>query len=101
MELLGALEHSQIRSVLTRGHIFLNTSLTEAYCMAIVEAASCGLVLKLFFQQLHLLLFSSQLIRLYRLQVVSTRVGGIPEVLPPELIYLTEPDVPCKRYSIV
>lgn len=31
-----------------------------------------------------------------RLQVVSTRVGGIPEVLPPELIYLTEPDVPCK-----
>ncbi|XP_026677994.1 N-acetylglucosaminyl-phosphatidylinositol biosynthetic protein [Diaphorina citri] len=28
------------------------------------------------------------------LQVVSTRVGGIPEVLPPELIYLTEPNVP-------
>ncbi|KAE8750952.1 hypothetical protein FOCC_FOCC002380 [Frankliniella occidentalis] len=70
VELLGALEHSQIRNVLTRGHIFLNTSLTEAYCMAIVEAASCGL------------------------QVVSTRVGGIPEVLPPQLIYLTEPDVP-------
>ncbi|KAF5282726.1 hypothetical protein FQR65_LT02723 [Abscondita terminalis] len=52
------------------GHIFLNTSLTEAYCMAIVEAASCGL------------------------QVVSTKVGGIPEVLPNELIYLTEPTVP-------
>lgn len=44
VELLGALEHCQIRNVLTRGHIFLNTSLTEAYCMAIVEAASCGLV---------------------------------------------------------
>lgn len=40
--LLGSLEHSQVRSVLTRGHIFLNTSLTEAYCMAIVEAAACG-----------------------------------------------------------
>ncbi|KAI2598730.1 phosphatidylinositol glycan anchor biosynthesis class A, partial [Homo sapiens] len=26
-----------------QGHIFLNTSLTEAFCMAIVEAASCGL----------------------------------------------------------
>ncbi|XP_054267561.1 phosphatidylinositol N-acetylglucosaminyltransferase subunit A-like [Macrosteles quadrilineatus] len=69
VELLGSLEHSQVRDVLTQGHIFLNTSLTEAYCMAIVEAASCGL------------------------QVVSTRVGGIPEVLPPDLIYLTEPTV--------
>lgn len=37
--------------------------------MAIVEAASCGL------------------------QVVSTKVGGIPEVLPNELITLTEPNV--------
>lgn len=37
--------------------------------MAIVEAASCGL------------------------QVVSTKVGGIPEVLPHELILLTEPNV--------
>lgn len=40
--LLGSLEHSEIRHVLNKGHIFLNTSLTEAYCMAIVEAASCG-----------------------------------------------------------
>lgn len=38
--------------------------------MAIVEASSCGL------------------------QVVSTKVGGIPEVLPSDLIYLTEPTVP-------
>ncbi|CAL7942696.1 unnamed protein product [Xylocopa violacea] len=68
--LLGSLEHSQIKHVLNKGHIFLNTSLTEAYCMAIVEAASCGL------------------------QVVSTKVGGIPEVLPPDLIYLVEPTVP-------
>lgn len=67
--LLGALEHADVRNVLTRGQIFVNTSLTEAYCMAIVEAASCGL------------------------QVVSTRVGGIPEVLPEELIILTEPTV--------
>lgn len=37
--------------------------------MAIVEAASCGL------------------------QVVSTKVGGIPEVLPSSLIILTEPNV--------
>ncbi|XP_050505677.1 phosphatidylinositol N-acetylglucosaminyltransferase subunit A isoform X2 [Diabrotica virgifera virgifera] len=68
--LLGGLEHSQVRSVLVKGDIFLNTSLTEAYCMAIVEAASCGL------------------------KVVSTRVGGIPEVLPDSLIYLTNATVP-------
>ncbi|XP_066147511.1 phosphatidylinositol N-acetylglucosaminyltransferase subunit A isoform X2 [Euwallacea fornicatus] len=68
--LLGALEHSQVRNVLVKGNIFLNTSLTEAYCMAIVEAAYC------------------------RLKVVSTKVGGIPEVLPDDLIILTEPTVP-------
>lgn len=29
----------------------------------------------------------------FSLLVVSTKVGGIPEVLPPDLIYLTEPTV--------
>lgn len=67
--LLGSLKHSEVRNVLVKGDIFLNTSLTEAYCMAIVEAASCGL------------------------KVVSTKVGGIPEVLPKSMIYLTEPNV--------
>uniref|UniRef100_A0A2K6T6P7 Phosphatidylinositol glycan anchor biosynthesis class A n=1 Tax=Saimiri boliviensis boliviensis TaxID=39432 RepID=A0A2K6T6P7_SAIBB len=69
VRLLGALEHKDVRDVLVQGHIFLNTSLTEAFCMAIVEAASCGL------------------------QVVSTKVGGIPEVLPENLILLCEPSV--------
>ncbi|XP_048191752.1 phosphatidylinositol N-acetylglucosaminyltransferase subunit A isoform X2 [Perognathus longimembris pacificus] len=69
VRLLGALEHKDVRNVLVQGHIFLNTSLTEAFCMAIVEAASCGL------------------------QVVSTKVGGIPEVLPENLIILCEPSV--------
>ncbi|CAK6450650.1 unnamed protein product [Pipistrellus nathusii] len=69
VRLLGALEHKDVRNVLVQGHIFLNTSLTEAFCMAIVEAASCGL------------------------QIVSTRVGGIPEVLPENLIILCEPSV--------
>lgn len=39
-----------------RGDIFINASLTEAFCMAIVEAAAAGLM------------------------VVSTAVGGVPEV---------------------
>ncbi|XP_021101017.1 phosphatidylinositol N-acetylglucosaminyltransferase subunit A isoform X2 [Heterocephalus glaber] len=43
VHLLGALQHKDVRNVLVQGHIFLNTSLTEAFCMAIVEAASCGL----------------------------------------------------------
>ncbi|XP_011403007.2 PREDICTED: N-acetylglucosaminyl-phosphatidylinositol biosynthetic protein-like [Amphimedon queenslandica] len=65
----GMIPHSQVRDILVQGDIFLNTSLTEAFCMAIVEAASCGL------------------------QVVSTNVGGIPEVLPNDLILLAEPNV--------
>ncbi|XP_055389127.1 phosphatidylinositol N-acetylglucosaminyltransferase subunit A [Condylostylus longicornis] len=68
VEMIGAVEHSKMRDLLVRGHIFVNSSLTEAYCMAIVEAAACGL------------------------QVVSTKVGGIPEVLPSRLIILTEAD---------
>ncbi|XP_043643957.1 phosphatidylinositol N-acetylglucosaminyltransferase subunit A [Drosophila teissieri] len=69
VQMVGAVEHNKVRDFLVRGHIFLNTSLTEAYCMAIVEAASCGL------------------------QVVSTSVGGIPEVLPKSLILLAEPEI--------
>jgi len=68
IELLGALPHDKVRDVLCRGHIFLNTSLTESFCIAILEAASCGLV------------------------VVSTDVGGVPEVLPPHMAYLARPD---------
>lgn len=68
VELLGSVEHADVKKVLRRGHIFLNCSLTEAFCMAIIEAASCGLL------------------------VVSTNVGGIPEVFPPGMVLLAEPD---------
>jgi len=78
VEMLGELQQCQVRdSLLVRGHIFLNTSLTEAFCMAIVEAASCGLL------------------------VVSTRVGGIPEVLPDHLIQFVEPSVPSIESGLV
>jgi len=40
---------------------------------------------------------TTTLLLILRLKIVSTRVGGIPEVLPPELIILTEPNVPCKN----
>uniref|UniRef100_A0A0R3VTV4 GlcNAc-PI synthesis protein n=1 Tax=Taenia asiatica TaxID=60517 RepID=A0A0R3VTV4_TAEAS len=62
VEMLGALPNHK---VLVRGDIFLNVSLTESFCIAIVEAASCGLL------------------------VVSTKVGGVPEVLPPHMIRLS------------
>ena len=67
--MLGAIQHSQVRDVLVRGDIFLNTSLTEAFCIAIVEAVCCGLM------------------------VVSTRVGGVTEVLPPHLLHTALPSV--------
>ncbi|CAH0485756.1 unnamed protein product [Peronospora farinosa] len=60
--LYGAVPHAQVRDVLCQGHIFLNSSLTESFCIAILEAAACGLF------------------------VVSTRVGGVPEVLPPDMV---------------
>ncbi|CAG0882239.1 unnamed protein product [Darwinula stevensoni] len=66
--LLGSVDHCQVRDLLIKGHIFLNTSLTEAFCVAILEATACGL------------------------QVVTTCVGGIPEVLPPHLITLAQPN---------
>ena len=69
VELLGTVAHSEVRDVLVRGHLFFNCSHTESFCMALLEAASCGLF------------------------VVSTAVGGIPEVLPPGLVSLARPDV--------
>jgi phosphatidylinositol glycan class A protein len=68
VELLGEVPHAEVKYVLRRGQIFLNCSLTEAFCIAIIEAASCGLL------------------------VVSTRVGGVPEVLPTDILLLAAPN---------
>lgn len=46
----------------------MNTSLTESFGIAILEAACAGLY------------------------VVSTRVGGVPEVLPSDMISFANPD---------
>lgn len=46
----------------------MNTSLTESFGIAILEAACAGLY------------------------VVSTRVGGVPEILPQDMISFAEPD---------
>ncbi|KXN91825.1 Phosphatidylinositol N-acetylglucosaminyltransferase gpi3 subunit [Leucoagaricus sp. SymC.cos] len=68
IELLGAVRHNDVLSVLSRGSIFMNTSLTESFGIAILEAACAGLY------------------------VVSTRVGGVPEILPQDLISFAEPE---------
>ncbi|KAF8430897.1 glycosyltransferase family 4 protein [Boletus edulis BED1] len=68
IELLGPVRHRDVRDVLIRGSIFLNTSLTEAFGIAILEAACTGLY------------------------VVSTRVGGVPEILPQDMISFANPD---------
>jgi len=61
--------NSPLVQVLQQGSIFLNTSLTEAFGIAILEAACAGL------------------------HVVSTRVGGVPEILPEDMISFTAPTV--------
>ena len=68
VELLGPVRHEEVRDVMVRGHIYLHPSLTEAFGTVIVEAASCGLY------------------------VVCTRVGGIPEVLPPHMTEFAKPE---------
>lgn len=69
VRLLGNIPHDEVNSVLTKGQVFLNCSLTEAFCIGIVEATSCGLL------------------------AVATAVGGVPEVLPPGMAILAKPNV--------
>jgi phosphatidylinositol glycan class A protein len=64
---MGELKHHEVGDFLRTGDVFLNTSLTETFCMAILEASMCGL------------------------HVVSTNVGGIHEVLPDKLITFAKP----------
>lgn len=66
VEMLGAVAHSDVRSVLTRGHVFLNCSLTESFCIAVLEAVSAGLT------------------------VVATNVGGVGEILPEGVIHFAQ-----------
>ena len=82
--LLGALTPSQVRETLNRGHLFLNCSLTEAFCIAILEAARSVI------SKLPIILDTSYSCGL---PIVSTRVGGVPEVLPDDMILLASPTV--------
>jgi phosphatidylinositol glycan class A protein len=68
VELLGSVRHEDVRGVLVRGDIFVNLSLTEAFCIAIVEAVAAGLL------------------------AVSTNVGGVPEVFPSDMVHLCQPE---------
>ena len=68
VEIQGFTEFTSVPSFLSAGDIFLNVSVSEAFCMAILEAAACGLY------------------------VVSTDVGGIPEILPSDQMTLCKPE---------
>lgn len=67
VELIGSIRHEDVRDVMVTGHIYLHPTLTEAFGTVIVEAASCGLL------------------------VVTTKVGGIPEVLPNHMTVFASP----------
>lgn len=66
--LLGPVKHRDVHGVLAQGAIYLNTSLTESFGIGLLEAACAGLY------------------------VVSTRVGGVPEVLPENMVSFASPD---------
>ena len=53
---------------LSKGDIFLNISITEAFCLSVLEASSCGLY------------------------VLTTDVGGIKEILPKNIMRLCKPN---------
>lgn len=76
VDLLGAVPHERVRDVMCRGNIYLHASLTEAFGTVLVEAASCGLL------------------------IVTTRVGGIPEVLPEHMtVYASQTSVSSLRQA--
>lgn len=64
---MGFATVKEVPKILSSGDIFLNPSASEAFCMAILEAAACGLY------------------------VVSTNVGGISEILPEDFLSLSNP----------
>ena len=68
VKLTGFLPHQKVRDEMIKGQIYLNTSLTESFCIAIVEAASAGLY------------------------TIATDVGGVGEVLPEYMVKLVKPD---------
>ena len=68
VKLTGFLPHQKVRDVMVQGQIYLNTSLTESFCIAIVEAASAGLY------------------------TIATDVGGVGEVLPEYMVKLVQPN---------
>ena len=68
VKLTGFLAHQKVRDEMIKGQIYLNTSLTESFCIAIVEAASAGLY------------------------TIATDVGGVGEVLPEYMVKLVKPD---------
>ncbi|KAK6204965.1 uncharacterized protein RJT21DRAFT_117445 [Scheffersomyces amazonensis] len=68
VSLIGAIKHEEVRDVMVQGDIYLHPSLTEAFGTVLVEAASCGLY------------------------VVTTKVGGIAEVLPGHMTSFAEPE---------
>ena len=62
----GGFPKEKALAIVKKCHIFLNTALTESFGIAIVEAASLGL------------------------HVITSNVGGVAEVLPPEHMHIAE-----------
>jgi phosphatidylinositol glycan class A protein len=67
VKFLGFTKIERVPEILSSGDIFLNPSVSEAFCIAILEAAACGAY------------------------VLTTNVGGISEILPHDFLTLSNP----------
>lgn len=77
VELIGSIRHEEVRSVMVQGHIYLHPLLTEAFGTVLIEAVLCGLL------------------------VVTTKVGGIPEVLPLHMTVFAHETLPSALHDAV
>lgn len=68
VRLVGLCDFVKMPDLLRSCDIFLSTSLTETFCMAILEAVACGLL------------------------AVSTNVGGVHEIFEPGVVYFCRPE---------
>ena len=75
-----------------RGHILLNTSLTEAFCIAILEAVACGLLVVSTKVRVAAIVVRNSAIHPHHGIPLSRQVGGVPEILPRHMLHFAEPN---------
>jgi len=77
---VGAVPHHKVRDVLVRGHIFLNCSLTESFCIALLE----GMFVSTYFRYYLLFNTHTTTIQLNRIRHLFVYMNeGFPTIVQP------------------